>query len=1030
MGAFEQAMLKARTAAAKPRKSGDGDRARDKAEQALTRAARARAGALAARAKRTNPGVFQQGEALYGSAREAFDRDDYRGTRRLALDAVRAYEESAAKGTGRFTATLGALGSAPGGSGIGSVISSPERIEALIVALRFKRAEMLGNGQNDSCPAVFKEFEAIVDLAHERFQAGDLAFAAEFAVRAQERVRRCEAKWAAPLSKAEDKVTALKRQRATKALQRAQAAFARALSINADDPKVRQGEALIRNAERWFDRGSFGQAETLANTAERTLQGVRAEAVKPAKAAGATRDAAEVALAEAQTLLARVQDRLGFGDDRLQEPENMITKAERWFDDERYGQAAKQAKAATGRLRKLLRARPKAAAKKPAAAPTEGEQRAAKALDRAQEAQLEALERVSDPNKLRKGDRYLKLAERSFEGGKWWQATDQARKALREYRRLGATKPGVDKPRKKPRTNAEACRQAPTALRETARLARNTSGDHLSTDQARRHDQATGLLRSARRRLERRQCTKALAEVNRAADLLMDLPYPSGLRPDIARGAKPLGGDEPDEDGAWQAAYDAAQQALKARDRARRKLAPSMKRTYKRGVALLAASRDDYESAAYDEALRNAEGALAQFEAVIAAGGDEEPEPTVDDEGATRPTKPTKRRKPSKPKTEPWRGPYYAVYSALAMRDRAIAAAKTPEHDEAIELGSAQLRKARRAWEDDDWAQAAALARKATASFRKVFAKPASKDGDGPDKPKDAAKATYEQAEAAVREAKVVLQVCERDQCDDRDFPAFTSAKETVASAEKNLAAKRFGYAVKLGEEARDELRAILAKPRKSKPAPTVDPDAQRAAEEAIRNAEIQRQLCEQKRDCKAIDLEAYLHAQKDLSAAQSALADGAVERAGRLADKASGAFQTIQATAPKFVIPPGVSSVTRSGDQLYLNPPIKFGSGQTQLEGASQTVVQDLATVVKHNISQISSVQILGFTDSRGNAAINKNISGARAKSVRQALTGAGVPAGLISSEGRGPDNPIADNGTPEGRAANRRVEIHFQQK
>jgi outer membrane protein OmpA-like peptidoglycan-associated protein len=77
-----------------------------------------------------------------------------------------------------------------------------------------------------------------------------------------------------------------------------------------------------------------------------------------------------------------------------------------------------------------------------------------------------------------------------------------------------------------------------------------------------------------------------------------------------------------------------------------------------------------------------------------------------------------------------------------------------------------------------------------------------------------------------------------------------------------------------------------------------------------------------------------------------------------------------------------------------------------------------------------LQAVRVLGFTDNRGSANMNKNISAKRAEAVRKALVQAGVPAALVSSEGRGPADPIADNATEEGRQANRRVEVHFETK
>jgi chemotaxis protein MotB len=42
----------------------------------------------------------------------------------------------------------------------------------------------------------------------------------------------------------------------------------------------------------------------------------------------------------------------------------------------------------------------------------------------------------------------------------------------------------------------------------------------------------------------------------------------------------------------------------------------------------------------------------------------------------------------------------------------------------------------------------------------------------------------------------------------------------------------------------------------------------------------------------------------------------------------------------------------------------------------------------------------------------------------------GKGIPADLVQSQGRGPEEPVADNTSIEGRSANRRVEIIVQPK
>lgn len=69
--------------------------------------------------------------------------------------------------------------------------------------------------------------------------------------------------------------------------------------------------------------------------------------------------------------------------------------------------------------------------------------------------------------------------------------------------------------------------------------------------------------------------------------------------------------------------------------------------------------------------------------------------------------------------------------------------------------------------------------------------------------------------------------------------------------------------------------------------------------------------------------------------------------------------------------------------------------------------------------------LSIDGHTDSSGDAAHNRTLSTARARSVLGALVGLGVDPARLKSRGFGPDKPVADNTTDAGRAKNRRVEL-----
>ncbi len=65
------------------------------------------------------------------------------------------------------------------------------------------------------------------------------------------------------------------------------------------------------------------------------------------------------------------------------------------------------------------------------------------------------------------------------------------------------------------------------------------------------------------------------------------------------------------------------------------------------------------------------------------------------------------------------------------------------------------------------------------------------------------------------------------------------------------------------------------------------------------------------------------------------------------------------------------------------------------------------------------------GHTSSLGSKAHNKALSLRRAKAVAAVLVEAGIPTAQVTTEGFGPDQPIADNRTKEGQSLNRRVEI-----
>lgn len=75
-------------------------------------------------------------------------------------------------------------------------------------------------------------------------------------------------------------------------------------------------------------------------------------------------------------------------------------------------------------------------------------------------------------------------------------------------------------------------------------------------------------------------------------------------------------------------------------------------------------------------------------------------------------------------------------------------------------------------------------------------------------------------------------------------------------------------------------------------------------------------------------------------------------------------------------------------------------------------------------------TIEVAGYTDSRGAASYNQKLSQMRAQAVANYLISRGVMAENLTAKGYGEENPVADNKTAAGQAENRRVELHILTK
>ena len=135
----------------------------------------------------------------------------------------------------------------------------------------------------------------------------------------------------------------------------------------------------------------------------------------------------------------------------------------------------------------------------------------------------------------------------------------------------------------------------------------------------------------------------------------------------------------------------------------------------------------------------------------------------------------------------------------------------------------------------------------------------------------------------------------------------------------------------------------------------------------------------------------------------------------GRKMDRQAADLQRDMANAKVERVGEGIKITFDSG--------ILFDSNSASLRAASQTDIEKMAAVLQKYPD--TNVIVEGHTDNSGTDAINLPLSERRAQAVASATAAKGVDASRISTHGYGATQPVADNATPAGKQANRRVEV-----
>jgi len=112
--------------------------------------------------------------------------------------------------------------------------------------------------------------------------------------------------------------------------------------------------------------------------------------------------------------------------------------------------------------------------------------------------------------------------------------------------------------------------------------------------------------------------------------------------------------------------------------------------------------------------------------------------------------------------------------------------------------------------------------------------------------------------------------------------------------------------------------------------------------------------------------------------------------------------------------------------EKMTVSAEALFDHDKSVLKAEGKEALQELGDAIKAKGARVVDIDVIGHTDSDGSEEYNQALSERRAQSVSDYLVSEGVDPNIIDVSGQGELNPAASNATKEGRALNRRVDIH----
>lgn len=123
-----------------------------------------------------------------------------------------------------------------------------------------------------------------------------------------------------------------------------------------------------------------------------------------------------------------------------------------------------------------------------------------------------------------------------------------------------------------------------------------------------------------------------------------------------------------------------------------------------------------------------------------------------------------------------------------------------------------------------------------------------------------------------------------------------------------------------------------------------------------------------------------------------------------------------------KPVVPQDVPMEAKKGRRYALNG-VNFEQSQTTMLQGSEAKLREVLQFLTDNPRV--SIEVIGHTDRTGDERQNQRLSEFRARAVANWLFNHGIDPQRIQTSGKGSSEPVADNGTEEGKAQNRRIEV-----